>query len=66
MKKKDIQHELRGAELAIRRLTNESFDLARECARLDAAIAERDAKIEKLIDALTVATQSAAQGVISE
>ncbi len=63
MKKKDLQHELRGAELTIRRLANESFGLARECARLDAAIAERDAKIEKLIDALAIATQSAAQNV---
>ncbi len=63
MKKKDLERELRGAEITMRRLADESFHLARECARLDAAIAERDAKIEKLIDLLTIATRSAAQNV---
>lgn len=65
MKKKDFERELRGAEITIRRLSNERFELARQCARLDAAIAERDAKIEKLIDLLTTATRSAAQNVES-
>jgi hypothetical protein len=64
--KRDLKEELRDAERTIRRLANESFDLARECARLDAAIAERDAKIEKLLDVLTIATRSAAQNVETE
>lgn len=60
MKKKELEYELRGAELAIRRLTNETFHLARECAKLDAALVERDAKISSLIDALTIATRAMA------
>jgi hypothetical protein len=60
VKKKDLELELRCSELAVARMSNENSRLALKCAKLYAALIERDIKIKTLIDSLTIATRALA------
>ena len=66
MKKKELELELRGAELAILRLNGDVRDWAQRYDIQNAALVDRDAKIKVLINALAIATRSAAQNSPTE
>ena len=57
MKKKELELELRGAELAILRLNGDVRDWAQRYDIQNAALVDRDAKIKVLINALAIATR---------
>ena len=60
MKKKELELELRGAELAILRLNGDVRDWAERYDIQNAALVDRDAKIKVLINALAIATRAMA------
>ena len=60
MKKKELELELRGAELAILRLNGDVRDWAQRYDIQNAALVDRDAKIKVLINALAIATRAMA------
>jgi hypothetical protein len=66
MKKQDLEYELRAADLAILRLRDEVSDWARRYDIQNAALVDRDAKVNVLINALAIATRSAAQNSPTE
>ena len=66
MKKKELDYELTVARIDIRHLREQVSDWARRYDIQNAALVDRDAKIRVLINALTLATQSAAQNAGQE
>jgi len=66
MKKSQLDYELTVARIDIRHLRAEVSDWARRYDIQNAALVDRDAKIRVLINALTLATQSAAQNAAQE
>ena len=66
MKKSQLDYELTVARIDIRHLRAEVSDWARRYDIQNAALVDRDAKIRVLINALSLATQSAAQNAAQE
>ena len=66
MKKSQMDYELTIANINIRHLRAEVDDWATRYDIQNAALVDRDAKIRVLIDALVLATRSAAQNTAQE
>jgi hypothetical protein len=66
MKKSQLDYELTVARIDIRHLRAEVSDWAKRYDIQNAALVDRDAKIRVLINALSLATQSAAQNAAQE